>query len=155
MDVGSYTVHMLRTLAGAQPEVIEASAKLSSPGVDRWMQADMRFPGGRTARMTCSLFSAHLLGASVRVSGDEGWMRVLNPTTPQLYNRIRVRTTDGVRTERCTRVKTYTCQLQAFVDAILKGAPVLTPPADSVANMEVIDAIYERSGLGPRGEPGR
>ena len=50
MDVGSYAIHMLRTLAGAEPEVVSAEARLSSPGVDRWMRAELRFGDGRTGR---------------------------------------------------------------------------------------------------------
>src|SRR5262245_41491828 len=47
MDVGSYTVSIARFLGG-EPEVVEAEARLSSPGVDRWMRAELRFPGGVT-----------------------------------------------------------------------------------------------------------
>ena len=45
---------------------------------------------------------------------------------------------------------TYQCQLQAFADAVLRGAPTLTPPSDSVANMRVIDAVYRAAGMEPR-----
>ncbi len=70
MDVGSYAIHMLRTLAGAEPEVVSAEARLSSPGVDRWMRADLRFADGRTGRITCALFSATLLKIAAVVLGD-------------------------------------------------------------------------------------
>jgi len=30
------------------------------------------------------------------------------------------------------------------------GAPTLTPPADSIANMRVIDAVYRAAGMEPR-----
>jgi predicted dehydrogenase len=43
MDVGCYPVHMLRHLAGVEPEVLGATAKLRSPGVDRAMTARLRF----------------------------------------------------------------------------------------------------------------
>ena len=36
---------------------------------------------------------------------------------------------------------------EAFRDAVLDGRPVLTGPTDSVANMAVIDAVYEAAGL--------
>ena len=35
MDMGCYTVHLLRLLAGDEPTVVSATAKCSSPGVDR------------------------------------------------------------------------------------------------------------------------
>src|SRR5487761_1475865 len=58
MDAGCYTVHMLRHLAGAEPKVESAQARLRSPGVDRFMQAHHRFDDGVTGRTTCSMWSA-------------------------------------------------------------------------------------------------
>jgi predicted dehydrogenase len=55
------------------------------------------------------------------------------------------------RRESFPRTPTYTYQLEAFVAAVLDGAPLLTPPADSIANMKVIDDIYTAAGLRPRG----
>ena len=46
---------------------------------------------------------------------------------------------------------TYEYQLEAFAAAVLRGEPTLTPPADSIANMRVIDAIYVAAGMKPRG----
>ena len=37
--------------------------------------------------------------------------------------------------------------MHGYRDAVLDGAPVLTDPADSVANMAVIDAVYAAAGL--------
>ena len=45
---------------------------------------------------------------------------------------------------------TYTYQLRAFLAAVRDGIPPLTPPADAVANMEVVDAIYRSADLGVR-----
>jgi len=154
MDVGAYTTHILRTFAGAgspPPEVVRAEARLSSPGVDRWMRADFRFPDGRAGRTTCSLFSASLLKAAARVVGDAGRMDVLNPIAPQLYHRLTVRAAAGRRAEKVPGEATYTCQLRAFVAAVREGAPVLTGPDDAAANMALIDAIYAAAGLPARG----
>jgi predicted dehydrogenase len=152
MDVGTYAIHLMRFLAGAEPEVIAARARLSSPGVDRWMQADYRFADGRTGRTTCSLFSAALLKIGARVVGDAGEMRVLNPIGAHYYHRLTVRTSDGRTRERVGTGSTYLHQLRAFCAAVIEGAPVLTPPDDAVANMRVIDAVYRAAGLSPRGE---
>jgi predicted dehydrogenase len=151
MDVGAYAIHMLRHLAGAEPEVIRAEARLSSPKVDRCMTADLAFADGRTARMRCSLFSARLIDVSARVIGDAGEMRVANPVMPQLYHRLTVRTPGGTRHERVPGRPTYEHQLRAFALAVASGGPVITSPADSIANMRVIDRVYERAGLPLRG----
>ena len=151
MDAGCYAIHMLRTLAGAEPRVERAEARLSSPGVDRWMRADLRLPDGSTGRITCSLFSRTLLRISARVTGSEGELSVRNPTAPQLYHRLRLRAGGRTTTERLSREPSYDFQLRAFVAAVREGAPVLTPPAESLANMRVIDAVYQAAGLPLRG----
>jgi predicted dehydrogenase len=153
MDTGCYAVSMLRGLAGDEPEVVSAEAKLSSPRVDRFMSAEVAFPDGRTGRVRCSLFSAVLLDISARVTGDRGEMRVLNPVAPHVgTHRLAIRDADGrKRVERVPGASTYEHQLRAFADAVLRGAPVLTSGRDGVANMRVIDAIYGKAGLPLRG----
>ncbi|HEY2509594.1 MAG TPA: Gfo/Idh/MocA family oxidoreductase [Polyangiaceae bacterium] len=151
MDVGSYAVHMLRHLAGAEPQVTRADARLSSPKVDRFMQADFLFPDGRTGRMRCSLFSTVLLDISCRVIGDRGEMRVFNPVMPQSYHRLTVRTAEGKRVERITGRPTYEHQLRNFARCVATGEPVLTSAEDAILNMRVIDRIYEAAGLPLRG----
>ncbi len=156
MDVGCYAISIVRFLAGAEPEVVRAAARLSSAGVDRAMQADLRFADGRTGRFTCALLSSVLLRASARVRGERGELRVVNPIAPQFYHRLTVRSDAGTRRERLRGEATYTCQLRAFVAAVRSGAPVPTGPADAIANMRVIDAVYTKAGLQLRGttQPG-
>jgi predicted dehydrogenase len=147
MDAGCYAINMLRALGGAEPSVVSARAKLSSPDVDRAMTADLRFDDGRTGRITASMFSAKLLKVAVRVVGDDGRLNVFNPLGPQLWNRLTIRT-GGVRTsERVRGEATYTYQLRAFAAAVTERTPVLTSPADAIANMTVIDAVYRAAGL--------
>src|SRR5258708_6952320 len=150
MDAGCYPIHQLRLLAGAEPTVVRARALFSSPGVDRAITADMRFDDGRTGRIVCSMFSLKLLKLAVRVVGDDGRLDVINLQMPQRWNRVTIRT-GGVRShERVRGEATYTYQLGAFRSAVADGAPVLTPPADAIANMRVIDAVYRAAGLQPR-----
>jgi predicted dehydrogenase len=152
MDLAAYTIHQLRLLGGDEPEVTAARARLQSPNVDRWMQADVRWAQGHTGRMTCALWSSTLLKLAIRARGEEGELRVFNPTGPQFFHRFTVLTDGKRRRERFPRKATYTYQLEAFTDAVLRGTPVLTPPADSVQNMRVIDAVYRAAGLPIRGE---
>ena len=150
MDIGCYTLHMLRHLAGAEPEVESARAKLHGPGVDRYMQARYRFADGRTGRTTCSMLSAQVLRVGFRVRGDAGELRVLNPMAPQVLHRVVVRGHAGRRVEHVVRRPTYNFQLEAFADAVRQGVAPITGPADSVANMSLIDAVYTAAGLEPR-----
>jgi predicted dehydrogenase len=150
MDVGCYAINVVRFLAGAEPEVVRAEARLSSPRVDRCMSADLRFPDGRTGRIIGSLFSGYLVRASARVRGDEGEMAVLNPIAPHLYHRLKLRGPKGTRTERVAGRSTYTHQLEAFVKLLRDGTPMATDARDAIANMRVIDAIYQKAGLALR-----
>ena len=147
MDAGCYAVHMARTFGGATPEVVSAQAKLRYPEIDRAMTAELRFAGGHTGRVRCSIWSSDLLQISARVVGDHGELRVLNPVLPQYYHRLSVRSADGKRVERFSRRASYAYQLDAFASAVLRGEPVKTTPADAVENMAVIDAIYRAAGL--------
>jgi predicted dehydrogenase len=152
MDAGCYAVHMARTFGGATPEVVSAQAKLRDPQIDRAMTAELRFPGGHTGQVRCSMWSSALLQFSARLVGDRGELRVLNPIAPQFFNRLSVRSADGKRVEHFTHRASYAYQLDAFAAGVLRGEPVKTTPQDAVENMTVIDAIYRAAGL-PLREP--
>jgi predicted dehydrogenase len=150
MDAGCYAVHMVRTFAGAEPSVTSASARLRSPGVDRSMEAELAFADGRTGRITTSMWSSSILKTSAVVVGDEATVRVFNPTAPHAFHRLTVKGRKGTRHERVRGRHTYDYQLKAFAAAVLHGAPTLTPPSDSIANMRVIDDVYRAAGMEPR-----
>jgi predicted dehydrogenase len=152
MDAGCYAVHMLRTFGGATPEVVSAEAMLRDSRVDRAMTAQLRYPGGHTGRLRCSMWSTDLLRISLRVTGDRGELLALNPLLPHLFHRFSVRSGAGKRVERFPRRATYAYQLDAFAAAVLRGQPVRTTPADAVETMTVIDSIYRCAGL-PIREP--
>ncbi len=171
MDAGCYAVSLIRFLAGAEPEVTRASAKLASPDVDRMMSADLSFSDGRTARMVCSLFSVVPYRATVAVRGTEGELRVLNPYHPHWFHRLTVRGRTGTRHEHLAGENAYALHLRAFAGEILRreaaaeagAAPdparkdpigLSTGPEDAIGTMKVIDAIYERAGLRRRSGKG-
>jgi predicted dehydrogenase len=151
MDAGCYAINWLRMIGPGEPEVLSARARLHGPDVDRAMAASFRFAGGVLGRMTASLWSGQLLRLDAKAVGDRGVMRVFNYVSPQTYNRLTV-TADGyTRRERVSGEPSYTYQLRAFAAAVRHGDPVLTTPEDAVANMTVIDAVYQAAGLRRRG----
>jgi len=157
MDTGCYAIHQLRTLAGAEPEVVSADAKERKSGVDRWAKAEMGFADGRTGSAECALWSGRLLSLGAEVTGTAGTMSVFNMTGPHYFHRVTVKTRDprsGERTKRREKVSgeaTYRHQLEAFASAVRGERDAnLTPPSDSVANMRVIDAVYRAAGMEPR-----
>jgi predicted dehydrogenase len=149
MDMGCYPISLLRLLA-AGPRVISATAKLSSAGVDRAMEAHFSLPEGGKARVRCSMFSSSLLRLHAEVVGSDGTLTVFNPFAPQFGHRVKVQTASGTRREKFSRRATYDYQLEAFVAAVEDGAPFSTTAADAIRTMELIDAIYTAAGLGLR-----
>lgn len=153
MDVGCYAIHMNRLLAAAEPEVTAVAVRTTrDPRVDRWARVSLRYPNGIRGTVTCALWSATVLRVAVRVIGDDGELAVTNPTAPHLGYRMRLRRGRRWESRRLpgARTSTYVHQLRAFVAAVRDGTPPLTPPADAVANLAVIDAAYEAAGLGVR-----
>jgi len=149
MDMGCYPISLLRLLAPG-PRVISAEAKLSSPGVDRAMDAHFSLPDGGRAHIGCSMFSSSVLRLHAEVEGDDGKISVFNPFAPHYFHRMKVTTTLGTRRERFSRRATYDYQLEAFRAAVEEGASFPTTAADAIRTMELIDAIYLAAGLTPR-----
>ena len=151
MDLGCYCINLIRFLAGAEPEAAAARARLASPQVDRYMEADFRLPSGATARMTCSLWSRVLLRSRALARGTQGELRVWLPFQPHFFHRLKARVAGGTRVERFSREPSYAWQLRAFAAAAQGGAPIATTAADAVANLRVMDAVYAKAGLKLRG----
>ena len=146
MDMGCYPVSLLRLLAPG-PRVTSADAKLSSPGVDRAMDARFSLPDGGSAHVGCSMFSTSILRLHAEVTGDDGKLSVFNPFAPQHGHRLKVTTASGTRKERFSRKATYDYQLEAFAAAVEDGASFPTTSADAIRTMELIDSIYTAAGL--------
>lgn len=154
MDVGCYAVNVCRLLAGSEPTVKSATARLIQPQVDHWLTSELQFPGEITASITVSLRSQIWnWRAFVKVTGENGTMTVLNPFLPQFFHRITVQTNAGVRRESVSRhPSSYACQLEALVNSLRGGVTLPTNGVDGINNMAVIDSIYSAAGLRRRGE---
>lgn len=151
MDCGCYPVSLVRFLAGAEPRVDHAEARLLRPQVDYKMCADLSFEGGPTARLICSMRSPKLFTTRLKVQGERGSLRVLNPFLPHVFHRLTIQRPEGTIKEKVPGENSYVLQLRAFVKAIRRGAKLNTDPTDAIGNMRVIDAIYEKAGLAKRG----
>ena len=146
MDMGCYPISLLRLVAPG-PRVISAEAKLSSPGVDRAMDAHFSLTDGGSAHIGCSMFSSSVLRLHAEITGDNGKVSVFNPFSPQRGHRMKVVTSLGTRKERFSRKPSYDFQLEAFVAAVEDGASFPTTAADAIRTMELIDAVYIAAGL--------
>jgi predicted dehydrogenase len=158
MDVGAYTCDMLRqlALAGGDPELTGipqvkwARARLLRPYVDRAMEAELKWPNGCSGHMVHSLWAWRLPAIKLHAVGERGQLRVLNPVTPQHGHRLWVKIGSKSHQEQVPGKTTYHYQLQEFERRIREEAasPDLQ---ESIATMELIDAIYTAAGLPLRG----
>jgi len=146
MDTGCYTMSMLRHVVGAEPTVTQAEARWTRGGVDRWLRADLAFPGSVTGRLTCSLLSFPPVSIRLEARGERGSVRAFNPIAPQFINRLRVATASGSRSMHVGGEPSYDMQLRAFVAAVREGRAVPTDPQDAIGNMAAIDAVYAAAG---------
>ncbi len=151
MDLGCYPIHLARTLMGSEPVVLAATARVVEGGeVDEALEATLQFRGGVSSTIRSSLLEQREK-QSARITGTLGTIDVENFVQPQNGNRITLSLDSGIVTEEVPRQpSSYAAQLAAFVAAIRDGVGVITGPTDSVANMEVIDAMYRAAGLAPR-----
>jgi predicted dehydrogenase len=152
MDCGCYPVSLIRFLAEAEPAVERAKARLFAPQVDRKMSADLSFADGRTAHLVCDMLSPRLFRSLLKIEGDAGKLRVINPYHPHWFNWLSVRSRNGSHSEHVRGENVYALQLRAFIKAIRGEMELNTDPEDAIGNMRVIDAIYEKAGLKQRGK---
>ncbi len=155
MDLGCYCLHWIRTVVGDEPEVVNASARCISPGVDIQASAELAFPSGPTAMLECSMQpSDGKLFRRLRVHGDAGMLEIDNPVTPHAGATLSLETPDAPLPQIVSGGETtFHHQLRHVLDVIAGRATPLTGGDDAVANMRAIDAIYRAAGLRPRGLP--
>lgn len=152
MDMGCYTISMIRKLVGKEPTVTKAQAEIVFDQIDSFMHAEMTFPGEIQGVIECSLLNHH--GSKIVIEGTKGTITGKEPFSStgyefevaleNLYPRMENLRTPPEKT-------TYYFQLQALYNGIINGTPLETNPDDAIGNMRVIDAIYEKAGLKIRG----
>jgi predicted dehydrogenase len=144
MDLGCYPLHALRTLIGAEPEVVNASGRFEG-GVDAEISANLRFPGGIAAKVACSMTTPQP-SAVLTLTGEKGSMTIVNFLAPQIGCRFTT-IIDGVTTnEPVDGPTTYEAQLENLRAVMLDGVTPVTGGADAIGNMTAIDAIYRAAG---------
>lgn len=150
MDLGCYPLHMLRHIAGSEPQVVDAQAKTGRRGIDLSMEAELHF-NGIPARISCDMSADIAIRAEIEVIGQKGRLHVNNPIHPYLGHKLTLLLDGQETSEEVEGQSTFDHQLDAVIRAIRGGAAVPTGGADAVANMDAIDAIYTAAGLSPRG----
>ena len=123
MDVGCYCVNVSRTMAGAEPEEVMATANWTDRGVDEEMSGVLRFPGGVLAHFDCALTMERC--EVYEVAGTEGHLEVpasfLPGTADAPIHHHRGRA--GVETEMVAGADEYQVMVEHFAECVLAGRP--------------------------------
>lgn len=145
LDIGCYCVSLSRFLFGAEPRRVLGLVE-NDPhfGVDRLASAILDF-GDRTSTFTCATQLTPF--QRVIVYGTTGRLEIEVPfnAVPERPARLLL-VTGGKEEEILLPVcNQYTIQGDLFSLAVLKNQPVPTPLEDGIANLRVIDALFESS----------
>ncbi|EPJ54585.1 MAG: oxidoreductase, Gfo/Idh/MocA family [Osedax symbiont Rs2] len=148
-DIGCYLINTSRFITGEEPcriaAVLDSDPRMKT---DRLASAIMVFPSGVQMTWVCS--TQLVPYQTVNFLGSRGRMEVQIPFNAPNDSENVVLIDDGTdlsgkRIQRKTFPVSDQYQLQAdnFCDAINQGSPQSNPLADSIANMRVIDAVFE------------
>ena len=152
-DIGCYCIQASRYGFGQEPtRVVGHVDRDPQLGTDRLTSALLDFPGGH-AIFTCS--TQMIPYQRVQFLGTKGRIEIEIPynAPPDRPTRIFVDetgdlTSSGISTETFAVVDQYTLQGDAFSKAILDGTPVPVPVEEGIANMAVIEAIFNSAKSG-------
>jgi predicted dehydrogenase len=152
MDLGTYPLHIARTIAGREPHVVSANATEGRPRVDLSMQATLDFGDNLTATISSDMSEGVNREMVFEVRGAGGTVRMDNPIHP--YRGCQITTPSGELTNddhpEWSRITTYDAQLSHLILCLSMGTKPLTNAGAAWRQMQAIDAIYEVSGLGRR-----
>ncbi len=150
-DVGTYGVSTARLFADAEPEEIQAQARLGSSGADLSLNALLRFPGDVLAVIDCSFEQS--FRCAYELVGTEGSIEVPDAYLPPERPLAHLRNPDGGLRETLAfdGANQYAEMVDAFAQAVATGTLPL-PAENGLAQMRVLDAIRDASRRGERGE---
>jgi predicted dehydrogenase len=143
-DIGCYCINQLRWAMNSEPVRVFAEGRWGPTGVDEHVVAVAEFADGRTAEW-CVSWQAGRHHVS-EVIGTDGVVRIENAwgDGPGTATTIEVMTGRGQReTEVFAATDQFRHQLEHLADCLQHGTAHRIPPSDSIAQMRVIDAVYE------------
>ncbi|KAJ7588040.1 hypothetical protein C8J56DRAFT_940760 [Mycena floridula] len=160
--------------ASAEVSIPTGSPKDFKANIDRRTIATLEFPNNITGDLTCDLAMPLRFGIipqfpqiSAKIELEGGTILVYNFVMPVLYHYISIVNKGDKKKSRVEKVftfadakvegkgeswwLTYRYQLEALVDRIKDRTPqTWVEKEDSIANMEWIEKVYEKTGLGSR-----
>jgi predicted dehydrogenase len=147
MDIGCYAVNAARMLVGTEPIRVRGAIKRDPGfGTDVLTSALLDFDG-RHATLTCSTQLEP--DQRVHIHGTAGRILVEIPFNIPSDRATRILVASGgeppvapdIVVYEVAAADQYEVQADAFSRALREGLPVPTPPADAIANLEVMERI--------------
>jgi predicted dehydrogenase len=148
-DVGCYSVNLSRLLFGTEPTAVSAAiTRDADSGVDVLTSGILEFGDG-VATFTCSIRTE--TDQRVHIYGTDGRISIEIPFNIPPDRPTRVFVTAGgdppvaPATETLTfaTADPYTVETERFAAAILDGTPPPTAAEDAIANLRVIERLFE------------
>jgi len=145
LDVGCYSVSVARWMMGAEPTQVQAQAIYHNTGVDVHVVGTLQFPGGGLATMEASFVSA--LQQTFTVVGTAGAIDLPHDAfIPWKKNAEYILRGQDQETG-CKHVvpgaDEYQLMVEHFSDAVLGNSKLNFLFEDSIANMQVLDALAQ------------
>jgi len=143
MDVGAYTVSAARQFLGEPDRAYAHMDDSRESGVDTEVAGVLEYADGSSARIA-SGFDTETV-QRYRVEARNGWIEVEHAFSPPEDEAATLQyEIDGIRdSERFDLVDQYRLQIEHFIDCVESGSRPRTDGAEAIANMAVIDALYE------------
>ena len=148
-DIGCYNVNLSRMLFDAEPRRVEASiVRDPGSGVDVMTSGLLEFEDG-VSTFTCSTRAED--DQRVHIYGTEGRISLDIPFNIPPHLPVSIRLARGgdppvapaIETLTFDAADQYAIQAGLFAAAVLDGRPVPVPPSDAIANLRVIERLFE------------
>lgn len=138
-DLGSYCINGIRFIMNDEPLEVIAISQQSENNVDLSIGVLMKFSNGRIAQFDCSFTGEY--NQSISITGTKG---LINITWP-FRNPVVTIQRNGVQEKEAFefQINAYVAQVEHFNNCILKKETQFYDFKETIANMRVIDAIYE------------
>jgi D-xylose 1-dehydrogenase (NADP+, D-xylono-1,5-lactone-forming) len=140
MDVGCYCVNLSRLVTGCEPTRVAAVERRDT--VDGTLVGFLDFPTGAIATFECSMEREGREFAQIEGSGG-----MIDLATPWFRGdekpAFTLRRNGHEETIATPSAYAYHLEVADFVEAVQSGRPPRWPVEDAIANMTVIDALFQ------------
>jgi predicted dehydrogenase len=148
LDVGCYCISSARWLFEAEPiRVFGQFFPFEGQEVDCLVTAMMEFEQGLTSFTVSTKIEPYQM---LEASGEAGGIYLSMPFTPtaDAITQIQLKQSSTHTSITVPAANQYTLMVDSFALSIIHNQPVTTPLTDAIANMKIIDAIFQSTKSG-------